>query len=179
MLHTDPIEYVVLVNEKDQPIGTMEKIQAHKEGRLHRAFSVFIFNSANEMLLQKRATFKYHSPGLWTNTCCSHPREGEHLKFAAMRRLYEEMMIVATIKPAFTFIYNAALDNGLIEHEYDHVFIGKTDKLPIPDSYEVSDWRYISRDALLKEIEQHPYHFTEWFKICCSQYIDLLFDAVL
>src|ERR1043165_7585171 len=118
------MEKVILVNERDEETGEMEKMEAHRKGILHRAFSVFIFNNKNEMLLQQRALHKYHSGGLWTNTCCSHPRPGEETLSAAKRRLVEELNVDATIQWSFDFIYEANFDNGLYEHEYDHVFIG-------------------------------------------------------
>ena len=168
-------EYVILVDEEDNEIGTMEKMQAHKEGRLHRAISVFIFNSKKDLLLQKRADGKYHSPGLWTNTCCSHPRAGENPKQAAIRRLTEEMQLSCPLKFAFSFIYNAKLENGLIEHEFDHVFTGLADRPPKPDEKEVGGWRYISIDKLDAELRAKPEQFTEWFRICCDKYFFELF----
>jgi len=164
------VEYVVLVNEDDKELGFMEKLLAHRHGSLHRAISVFIFNTRGQLLLQQRASGKYHSAGLWTNTCCSHPRRGEGTRDAAMRRLKEEMGIAAALTPAFTFIYNAALDNGLTEHELDHVFIGVTDEAPVLDSAEVSAWKYVAVDELMSDISAHPESYTEWFKICMQQY---------
>jgi len=160
------MEQVILVDEQDNETGVMEKQQAHIEGRLHRAVSVFIFNSKGDMLLQQRAHNKYHSADLWTNTCCSHPRPGETVDEAALRRLYEEMGITCELKKIFSFIYKAQLDNGLAEHEFDHVFIGNTDALPIPDSMEVASWKYISIANLKSDINTHPENYTEWFKIC-------------
>lgn len=168
-------EYVVLVDEEDNEVGILEKMQAHVEGKLHRAVSVFIFNSKKQLLLQKRAAVKYHSPNLWTNTCCSHPRQGETVKQAAVRRLTEEMQLSCPLKHVFSFIYNAKLDNGLTEYEYDHVFTGIADGIPKPDPAEVGEWRYISIDQLDKEIKTQPEQFTEWFKICYDKYFFELF----
>jgi isopentenyl-diphosphate delta-isomerase len=168
-------EFVVLVDGQDNEVGTMEKMQAHVEGKLHRAVSVFIFNSKKHLLLQKRADGKYHSPGLWTNTCCSHPREGESVKHAAIRRLEEEMQLSCPLKHAFSFIYNAKLDNGLTEHEYDHVFTGIADSAPKPNAAEVSQWRYVTVDKLDEELRANPKQFTEWFKICYDQHFFELF----
>ena len=160
------MEYVVLVDEQDRETGTMEKHQAHVEGKLHRAFSVFIFNTKGELLLQQRASGKYHSANLWTNTCCSHPRPEEDIADAATRRLYEEMRLICKLEPSFSFLYKAVLDNGMTEHELDHVFTGITDAHPIPNEEEVSDWRYISMAQLDKEMSTHPEQFTEWLKLC-------------
>ncbi len=160
------MEYVVLVDERDNETGVMEKLEAHREGKLHRAISVFIFNSKNEMLLQRRALDKYHSGGLWTNACCSHPRQGEIVYYAAIRRLYEEMGLKCVLEEVFSFVYKAHLDHNLTEYEFDHVFMGTTDELPVPDSSEVAEWRYMSADQLEADISDHPEQYTEWFKIC-------------
>lgn len=170
-------ELVILVDEQDNEIGTMEKLQAHKEGALHRAISVFIFNSKKELLLQKRARGKYHSPGLWTNTCCTHPHIGETVKQAAVRRLGEEMGLSCPLHRAFTFIYNEKLDNGLTEHEFDHVFTGIADGRPTPEASEVEAFRYVTVDVLDKELRTNPEHFTEWFKICYDKYFFELFKG--
>jgi isopentenyl-diphosphate delta-isomerase len=138
------MEFVVLVDEADKAIGLMEKMQAHVFGSLHRAMSVFIFNSKGEMLLQQRAAGKYHSAGLWTNACCGHPREGESALQAAHRRLYEEIGLTCSLKPAFTFIYKAQMPNGLTEYEFDHVFFGISDTTPRPNPDEVGSWKYIT-----------------------------------
>ncbi len=169
------MEYVVLVDEQDIATGVMEKIQAHREGRLHRAVSVFIFNSKNELLLQQRAGSKYHSAGLWTNTCCSHPRPGEAAGEAAIRRLHEEMGLSGNLRAAFTFIYKAQFDNGLTEHEFDHVFIGITNEAPVPDKTEVADWKYMNIAQLEADIKNHPEQYTEWFKICMRDYSKKIF----
>jgi isopentenyl-diphosphate delta-isomerase len=168
------MEQVLLVDENDQEIGIMEKMQAHREGLLHRAFSVLIFNSKNELLLQKRAVKKYHSGGLWTNTCCSHPRPEEQIVSAANRRLKEEMGIQAELNPLFHFIYKTELDNDMIEHELDHVLIGISDSLPNLNPEEAEDYRFISLAELNKEIKAFPDNFTVWFKIIIQHYQDHL-----
>jgi isopentenyl-diphosphate delta-isomerase len=168
------MEYVVLVDEQDKEIGTMEKLQAHVEGKLHRAISVFIYNTKGEFLLQQRAAGKYHSANLWTNTCCSHPREGENVIDAAARRLYEEMDMKCELKEAFSFVYKAALENNLTEYEYDHVFIGISDVMPSPDREEVGAWKYISKDELIADIKANPGNYTEWFKICLMDWASKL-----
>lgn len=157
------MEQVILINEQDHEIGTMEKIEAHRLGLLHRAFSVCLFHENGDMLLQQRAASKYHSPGLWTNTCCGHPRPGEATIDAAQRRLGEEMGMQAKLSPAFQFIYQTTLENGLIEYELDHVFFGHTNQTPILNPHEASDWRYISSSDLTQELYNHPDRFTFWF----------------
>lgn len=164
-------EYVVLVNEEDAGIGLMPKMEAHEKGSLHRAFSVFIFNTNGDLLLQQRASSKYHSPGLWSNTCCSHPRSGEPVGAAAGRRLWEEMGMRCKLTPAFHFIYRAELDHNLIEHEYDHVFFGITDDAPEVNTGEVQNWTYMQPAALLEEIKLHPEKYTEWLKIIIEKVI--------
>lgn len=156
---------VILVDDNDRPEGEMEKLEAHQQGLLHRAFSIFIFNSKMELLLQKRAQAKYHSGGLWTNTCCSHPRPGEITNDAANRRLQEEMGLECRLIKAFSFIYKVNLDNNLKEHEFDHVFIGKTDDPPRLNEEEAEDWKYNSIEEITTEIKKEPENFTEWFKI--------------
>ena len=158
-------EFVIIVDKKDREIGTMEKMEAHRQGLLHRAFSIFIFNSKNEMLLQKRAIHKYHSGGLWTNACCSHPRPGEDLNNATQRRLIEEMNIVCPLKKAFSFIYKKEVDNYLIEHELDHIYIGTFDGEPIPNEEEVIEWKFCDVEKIKKDLKQNPSNYTEWFKI--------------
>jgi isopentenyl-diphosphate Delta-isomerase len=135
------MEEVILVNKSDEVLGYMEKMEAHKRGLLHRAFSVFIFNNNGELLMQKRASDKYHSGGLWTNTCCSHPRKHESLSTAAQRRLKEEMGMEVSLSPKFHFIYKSSLDQGLIEHELDHVFFGNSDQTPVLNKAEAEDWK--------------------------------------
>lgn len=158
-------EFVVLVDENDQAIGLEEKLKAHQLGLLHRALSVLIFNSDKKLLLQQRAAHKYHTPSLWANTCCSHPRENESLKDATNRRLQEEMGMIAELKPAFTFLYKADFDNGLIEHEFDHVWIGYSDDYPIINTEEVADFKWLSLDEIDQDILEHPEKYTAWFKI--------------
>ncbi|TAF73693.1 MAG: isopentenyl-diphosphate Delta-isomerase [Bacteroidetes bacterium] len=165
-------EFVVLVNESDEEIGTMEKMQAHQEGQLHRAFSIFIFNDKNQLLLQKRNPKKYHSGGLWTNTCCGHPRPGEKNKEAAIRRLKEEMGFTTLLQKEFGFIYKANFENGLTEYEFDHVYYGKFKNYPEPNSLEVSDWKYMDWDKLVEDIEINPQNYTVWFRICVDKISD-------
>jgi isopentenyl-diphosphate delta-isomerase len=156
---------VILVNEKDEAIGSMEKIEAHEKALLHRAFSIFIFNKKGEMLLQKRAATKYHSAGLWTNACCSHPQPGEDLLQSATKRLQEEMGFETSITKAFDFIYNAPFDNGLTEYEFDHVFIGSYEGVVEPNHEEVSDYCYKSMADLKESVVDNSRNYTEWFKI--------------
>ncbi len=164
-------EFVILVDREDNELGLMEKQQAHVAGLLHRAFSVFIFNSKGELMLQQRAASKYHSPTLWTNTCCSHPRENETYKEAAHRRLVEEMGFDCDLNYKFDFIYKANLDNGLTEHELDHVFIGVYDGEPQLNPDEVMAYRWVEMDDLKKDMEKNPQNYTAWFKIIFEQYI--------
>ena len=142
----------------------MGKMEAHETGTLHRAFSIFLFDGQGRWLLQQRDSAKYHSGGLWTNTCCSHPAPGEATADAAAARLVEEMGITAEFEPAFTFHYRAEFDNGLVEHEYDHVFVGRFDGEPTPNPAEASDWRWVGPDELFAELADHPEHFTYWFR---------------
>ncbi|WP_422358661.1 isopentenyl-diphosphate Delta-isomerase [Reichenbachiella sp.] len=158
------MEKVILVNEKDEEVGSEEKLLAHQKGLLHRAFSIFLFNSAGDMLIHKRADGKYHSAGLWTNACCSHPRPSEQTHDAAIRRLSEELGLEAELSFLFSFTYQSEFDNGLTEHELDHVFWGISDKKPIPNEEEISDFKYVAPDKLLKHIEEHPDEYTFWFK---------------
>jgi isopentenyl-diphosphate delta-isomerase len=162
-------ELLILVNEQDIQIGVQDKLSVHLEGLLHRAFSIFIFNSQAELLLQQRANGKYHSPGLWTNTCCSHPRPGESTLEACNRRLYEEMGMKAKLQFRFSFLYQFEFLNGLIEHEYDHVFIGQTDQEPEINLNEVQGWKYISIPDLEMEIGLNPELYTPWLKICMAE----------
>lgn len=156
---------VILVDEFDRQIGTMEKLEAHVKAVLHRAISVFIFNSKGEWLLQRRAIEKYHSRGLWTNTSCTHPAPGETSLEAAHRRLHEEMGLKAELREVFNFKYIQELENNLTEHEYDHVFVGYSDELPVPNPDEVMDYKYISYQDLLQEVAESPEKFTAWFKM--------------
>lgn len=159
------VEQVILVNENDQQIDLCEKFEAHKKGLLHRAISVFVFNSKNELILQQRALTKYHTPGLWSNTCCTHPRENELPIDAAKRRLMEEMGFVCELTFIDKIIYKAEFDNGLIEHELDHIFIGFFDGNIIPNPKEVNDFRIMKIHDLKTLILQNPKLFTDWFKI--------------
>ena len=160
---------MVLVDESDAEIGTLEKQRAHAEGRLHRALSVFVLNSRGEMLLQRRAAGKYHSGGLWTNACCSHPRPGEPVSQAAQRRLHEEMGIRCPLRPAFAFVYRADVGGGLVEHEYDHVFLGRWDGEPAPSTDEVDDWRWAPLERVAEEVAAQPDRFTPWFRMVFSR----------
>ena len=158
-------EKVILVNEKDEPIGEMEKMEAHKKGILHRAFSVFIFNSNGEMLLQQRTSHKYHSGDLWTNACCSHPRPGEDTAEAAIRRLNDEMGFKTPIKKVFDFVYKAELDNGLTEFEFDHVFTGAYNGLINVNPEEVSDYCFKNQVEIKQSLQSHPQKYTAWFHL--------------
>jgi isopentenyl-diphosphate delta-isomerase len=158
-------EHVILVDEKDQKIGLMEKIEAHEKALLHRAFSVFIFNEKGELMLQQRAASKYHSPLLWTNTCCSHQRDGESNIEAGRRRLQEEMGFVTDITEVFSFIYKAPFDNGLTEHEFDHVMIGRYDKAPELNTEEAEAYKWMNMEDVKQDIEDNPSIYTAWFKI--------------
>lgn len=160
---------VVLVNADDIPIKEMDKIEAHKSGALHRAFSVFIFNRNGEMLIHQRAAHKYHGGGLWTNACCSHPQWGEDIKESAIERLHYEMGLKCDIKKVFSFIYKAPVENNLIEHENDHVFIGRTDDTPKPHPDEVQKYAWICPEKLQRKIVEQPDLFTYWFKMAVGQ----------
>lgn len=159
------MESVILVDYQDKELGTMEKLAAHQKGLLHRCFSILVFNSKNELLIHKRADGKYHCGGLWTNTCCSHQRPGESTLNAAHRRLKEEMGFDCDLVEKFNFIYKAKFDNGLTEHEFDHVLFGKYDGDVEPDATEVSDYAWLSLDDLRKKIKTHPESYTPWFRI--------------
>jgi len=162
-------EFVILVDNNDNEIGQMEKMEAHRKGLLHRAISVFICNSKGDWLLQRRAPNKYHSNGLWSNTCCSHPFPGETNINAANRRLMEEMGLKAEIKEIFQFIYSANLDNDLSEHELDHVFLGITDEKPDINPNEVSEWKYLNYSDLVYDIEHLPEKYSIWLKKIMAQ----------
>ena len=157
---------VILVNENDEEIGVMDKLEAHQKGLRHRAFSIFIFNSKGELLLQRRAEDKYHSPGLWTNTCCSHPSPGEDTLVAANRRLKEEMNLSSELKHLFTFHYQAEFENQMIENEVDHVFVGKSDQSPELNRQEADKWKYMNIEDLKSELLTYPERFTVWFRLC-------------
>ena len=165
-------EEVVLVDEKDSVVGFMEKMEAHQLGLLHRAFSVFVFNSKGELMLQQRAKSKYHSGGLWTNTCCSHPRPNEEVLDAATRRLDEEMGFSCELEVQFSFVYKAKLDNELTEHEYDYVLFGYYNDQPNLNPEEATNYKFVSLENLQKNIEEKPNEFTEWFKICLPRVIE-------
>ena len=158
-------EHVILVDEQDQPIGTCEKMEAHYQGLLHRAFSVFIFNSRGRLLMQQRAVGKYHSGGLWANTCCSHPRPGETVEDAAYRRLQEEMGFQTELTPVFNFTYRAELEKGLIEYEVDHVFVGIYEGAVAPNNEEAMDHSYLDMSQLEEALERFPDKFTVWLRI--------------
>lgn len=159
------MEKVILVDEQDNVIGTMEKMEAHRKGLLHRAFSILLFNSKGEILLQKRAPSKYHSGGLWTNTCCSHPLPGEPLEDATRRKLKHEMGIDLDPQYSFSFLYRSELDKGLTEHELDHVFTGLFDGSPDINTDEVEAWKYTDIPSLREDIRKNPHHYTSWFKL--------------
>ncbi|MGL4410654.1 MAG: isopentenyl-diphosphate Delta-isomerase [Bacteroidales bacterium] len=165
MRNFTPEDRVVLVDEYDNVIALCQKTEAHKRGVLHRAVSVFIINSSGEWLIQRRANEKYHSPGLWSNTCCTHPLPWESYHSAAMRALKKEMGMVSEVEYLFDFIYKAELEGNMIEHELDHVFFGVSDDNPIVNENEVSQYRYIKQDELKSSIEKHPEMYTEWFKL--------------
>jgi len=163
-------ELVVLVNENDVPIGLMPKLEAHEKAVLHRAFSVFVLNDKNELMLQQRAAHKYHSPLLWTNTCCSHQRENETNIEAGNRRLFEEMGFTTELKELFSFIYKAPFDNGLTEHELDHVMIGYYNGEPKINPEEVEAWKWLDIDEVRKDMEENPENYTAWFKIIFDEF---------
>ena len=165
-------EKVILVDREDNPIGTMPKMEAHEKAVLHRAFSVFILNKNGELMLQQRALHKYHSPALWTNTCCSHQRVGEHNLEAGTRRLEEEMGFSVPLEEMFSFIYKAPFDNGLTEHELDHVMIGYFDGTPRINPYEVASWKWMSLTAIANDMILHPETYTVWFKIIFKRFFN-------
>lgn len=171
----DNKEFVILVDEQDQEIGLMEKMEAHEKGVLHRAFSVFVFNDQGQFLLQQRAFSKYHSGGLWTNTCCSHPRKGETVLEAATRRLQEEMGFIVPLEAQFSFIYFRELDNDLIEHELDHVVFGKFNGIPAINADEVASYKYVDKEVLIADMKANPTNYTEWFKICFEEVLKRAF----
>jgi isopentenyl-diphosphate delta-isomerase len=168
----------MIVNASGGAIGTMDKMAAHRLGALHRAFSIFIFNSKGQLLLQQRASDKYHSGGLWTNTCCSHPKLGEFTSDAAHRRLQEEMGLNCELTELFQFTYLHSFENGLTENEFDHVFMGITDELPLPNAAEVAGFRYMDTDLLLIELFKQPDKYTAWFKICLEQVLEIYYQIV-
>jgi isopentenyl-diphosphate Delta-isomerase len=176
-------EQLILVDTEDVEVGVAGKRHAHAAGLLHRAFSVFVFNAQGHMLLQRRSPSKYHSGGLWSNTCCSHPRPGESTEAAAQRRLHEEMGFGCPLSSAFSFVYHADVGGGLIEHEYDHVFIGRSDAEPSPDPAEVDDWRWATAADIDRELSEEPARFTYWFRVAFDElrrrgYLEHAFDHV-
>ena len=164
-------ENIIIIDQYDQMIGTMEKLAAHRVGALHRAFSIFIFNTKGELLLQQRALQKYHSGGLWTNTCCGHPRPGENTLDAAKRRLMEELGMLCELEKVFHFMYRHEFDSGLVENEYDHVLFGVSDNLPAPNPQEVDAFRYIQPDELKQDLLIRPEVYTAWLNICFEQVV--------
>ena len=165
-------EQVILVDEFDKELGLMEKMEAHEKGLLHRAFSVFVLNAEGELMIQQRAFHKYHSGGLWTNTCCSHPRKGETNEEAAHRRLQEEMGFDCFLEKQFHFIYRAELDKGMTEHEFDHLFVGYYNGIPQINPDEVNAWKWMSIEDLERDMDVNPDDYTEWFKIIFSRFVD-------
>jgi isopentenyl-diphosphate delta-isomerase len=168
------MDYVVLVDSQDNELGKMEKLEAHEKGLLHRAFSIFLFNSKGEMLIQQRALSKYHSPGLWTNACCSHPAPNESIIQAGNRRLKEELGLSTELVDAFNFEYRETFENNLTEHELDHVLVGYSEENPILNKEEAKDYRWINWANLLEEINLNPEDFTIWFKIILTKHIEKL-----
>ena len=164
------VELVILVNEKDEKIGLMPKMEAHEKALLHRAFSVFVMNHKNELMLQQRALHKYHSPGLWTNTCCSHQRDGESSLEAGKRRLMEEMGFTTPLKETTSFIYKAPFDNGLTEHEFDHVLVGTYNDAPVINPEEVADWKWMPLESVKEDIKKNPEQYTAWFNIIFDKF---------
>lgn len=164
------MEHVILVDEEDKAIGTIEKMEAHRKGLLHRAFSIVLFNSKGEILIQKRARSKYHSAGLWTNTCCSHPLPDESMDNSTRRKLKQEMGIDIKTEFSYKFFYRTLLENNLIEHECDHVFTGVFDGVPIINIHEVEDWKFISPNQLREDVRMNPQNYTYWFKLILSRY---------
>lgn len=171
-------EEVVLVNENDQQIGTMPKMEAHEKAVLHRAFSIFVMNDKGETMLQQRASHKYHSPLLWTNTCCSHQRNGESNIEAGTRRLQEEMGFETELTELFSFIYEAPFDNGLTEHELDHVMMGHYNDDPKINPEEVADWKWMKPELVKEDILANPDEYTVWFKIIFEKFYDHLIQKM-
>ena len=171
-------EQVILVDENDNQIGLMPKMEAHEKAKLHRAFSVFIFNDKNELMLQQRAASKYHSPLLWTNTCCSHQRNGETSLEAGERRLQEEMGFVCKLEEVFTFIYKAPFDNGLTEHELDHVMVGKYNEAPTINKEEVEAYKWMRLEDVATDINNNADNYTAWFKIIFKKSFDKLAKSI-
>lgn len=168
------MENLIIVDNNDKPIGQDEKLATHQKGRLHRSFSIFIFNSKNELMLQKRASGKYHSGGLWTNTCCSHPRVSEDTEKAAHRRLQEEMGFDCGLEEKFSFQFKVKFENGLIENEFDHVFVGRYDDEPKLNPEEAEDWKWVNLDKLEEDIKNNPDEYSYWLKVVIEKYKDKL-----
>ncbi len=162
---------IILVDENDKKIGEGEKMDVHEKGKLHRAFSIFIFNNKSELMLQKRVAVKYHSPNLWSNTCCSHPRPGEKTLDGAIRRLKEEMGFNCSLEELLSFIYEVKFSNGLTENEYDHVFVGEYNDKPNLNLNEASDWKWVDLEDLEKDIRKNPENYTHWLKLCLNKLI--------
>lgn len=173
-------EEVILVDEHDNEIGLEDKLQAHRAGKLHRAFSIFVFDgTGNNMLLQRRSEKKYHFGGLWSNTCCSHPRKGEALSDAARRRLREEFGFETELEHLFAFIYRASdPKSGLTEHEFDHVFCGRFDGQPRPNLEEIDEWRWVGLPELVADVESNPHHYTPWFVLALNRVTDGVFAGL-
>lgn len=169
-------EYVILVNKQDEELGIMPKLEAHEKALLHRAFSVFVMNRSGDLMLQKRARAKYHSPGLWTNTCCSHQRRGESNVEAGKRRLMEEMGFQTELEELFSFIYRAPFDNGLTEHEYDHVLLGYYEDDPDINQGEVASWKWMKPEAIKQDMLINPLKYTTWFRIIFDRFYDHFFQ---
>ena len=165
-------EHVILVDHTGREIGIQEKMQAHRDGKLHSAFSIFVFNAVGELLLQRRARTKYHSGGLWTNTCCSHPRPGESYHRAARRRLHEEMGFDCELQELFSFIYHVKLNDNLFEHELDYAFVGYYDGQPTPNPDEVDDWKWINISMLQQDVQENPQSYTHWFKLILDRVVE-------
>jgi len=163
---------VILVDKNDKELGVCDKMEAHEKAKLHRAFSVFVFNSKGDLLLQRRAMCKYHSGGLWTNTVCSHPGPDEDIIFSAKKRLEEEMGFSTDIEKKFSFVYRSDYENGLSEHEFDHVFVGYYDTDPVPNPQEVMEYKWINMNELIIDVKSNPDKFTSWFKIILEKFIE-------
>jgi isopentenyl-diphosphate Delta-isomerase len=170
---------IILVDELDNVLGYEEKLKAHEDGALHRAFSIFVVNSKGEIMLQRRALDKYHSGGLWTNTCCSHPLEGEIMETTIHKRMEIEMGFDCPMAPLFTFIYKAEFGNGLIEHELDHVYLGKYEGEPNPSPAEACDWKWMDIYEVKKDMQRNPHMYTYWFKHCYGFFCQLYADRML
>ena len=164
-------EKIVLVDEQDRAVGVEEKIRVHQLGALHRAFSVFVVNAEGQLMMQRRALTKYHSRGLWSNTCCGHPRPDEPLEQAARRRLKEEMGFDSHLTELFAFVYRAELEDGLVENEYDHVLLGCFEGIPEPDPAEIVEWKWVNLTTLSVDIEEHPESYTYWFRISFDRFL--------